>query len=226
IDVDRDELQWRCELVNNCFAFMFDEIRYELDGVEIDRNRNVGITSTIKSYASLTTERSKRLQNAGWNVHSANNAIRLTDNLRNFNFCELLNKFLGFCENYKRIVINARHELVSIRARNDVGSIIAQPTYRNSKLTLLKVQWRMPHVVLNDLNKLSLLRTLESGRYLSMTFRSWDLYEFPLLQTSTKHSWAVKAATQLKKPRYVIFAVQTGRTDVPTADVFKFDDCK
>ncbi|XP_014486019.1 PREDICTED: uncharacterized protein LOC106750293 [Dinoponera quadriceps] len=226
IDADRDEQQWRCELVNNCVAFMFDEIRYELDGVEIDRNRNVGITSTIKSYASMTTERSKRLKNAGWNVHSINNAIRLTDNLRNFNFCVPLNMFLGFCEDYKRIMINAHHELVLICARNDVDSIIAQSTSKNPKLTLLKVQWRMPHVVLNDLNKLSLLHTLESGRYLSMTFRSWDLYEFPLLQTSTKHSWAVKAAGQLEKPRYVIFVLQTGRRGVPTADVSKFDDYK
>ncbi|KYM95567.1 hypothetical protein ALC62_13791 [Cyphomyrmex costatus] len=32
-------------LGNNCIAFMFDEIRYELNSVEIDCNRNVGITS-------------------------------------------------------------------------------------------------------------------------------------------------------------------------------------
>ncbi|XP_011633762.1 uncharacterized protein LOC105424949 [Pogonomyrmex barbatus] len=84
----------------------------------------------------------------------------------------------------------------------------------------------MPHVILNDVNKLSLLRTLDSGRYLNMGFRSWDLYEFPLLQSTTKHSWAVKAATQLEKPRYVIFALQTGRKNVPSEDVSKFDDCK
>jgi len=36
-------------LRNNCIAFMFDEIRYEL-GVEIDRNRNVGITNTFKNH--------------------------------------------------------------------------------------------------------------------------------------------------------------------------------
>ncbi|XP_018365194.1 PREDICTED: matrix metalloproteinase-24-like [Trachymyrmex cornetzi] len=60
----------------------------------------------------------------------------------------------------------------------------------------------MPHVVLNDVNKLSLLRTLEGGRYLSVCFRSWDLYEFPLLQSTTKHSWAVKTTSQLEKPRY------------------------
>ena len=35
-------------LGNNCVAFIFDEIRYELNGVEIDRNRNVGIISTLK----------------------------------------------------------------------------------------------------------------------------------------------------------------------------------
>src|SRR5215469_15307837 len=29
-------------LTNNCAAFMFDEIRYEINGVEIDRCRNVG----------------------------------------------------------------------------------------------------------------------------------------------------------------------------------------
>ena len=52
-------------LGNNCVAFMFDEIRYELDGVEIDRNRNVGITSTIKNYVSLTDEKSTMLYHAG-----------------------------------------------------------------------------------------------------------------------------------------------------------------
>ncbi|RLU21311.1 hypothetical protein DMN91_005684 [Ooceraea biroi] len=44
----------QARLVNNCAAFLFDEIRYELNGVEIDRSRNVGITSTFKNYASLT----------------------------------------------------------------------------------------------------------------------------------------------------------------------------
>jgi len=45
-------------LGNNYFAFMFDEIRYELDGVKIDRNRNVGITSMLKNYVTMSSERS------------------------------------------------------------------------------------------------------------------------------------------------------------------------
>ena len=104
-------------------------------------------------------------------------------------------------------MINARHELILIRARNDNNCLTGDPAVEPT-LELFKVQWRMPHVLLSEINKLSMLRALESGRYLSMAFRSWDLYEFPLLQSTTKHSWAIKTATQLEKPRYVIFAMQ------------------
>jgi len=59
-----------------------------------------------------------------------------------------------------------------------------------------------------------------------MSFLSWDLYEFPLLHSTTKHSWAVKAASQLGKPRYVIFALQTGKKNSVSQNVTLFDDCK
>jgi hypothetical protein len=204
-------------LTNNCVAFMFDEIRYELDGVEIDHNRNVGITSTLKNYVTMSSDRTVIMRNAGWDAQTNANGY--------FNFCVPLYLLLGFCEDYKRVVINARHELILIRSRNDnnclIGSQALEPV-----INIFKIQWRMPHVVLNEINKLSMLRSLESGQYLSMGFRSWDLYEFPLLQHTTKHSWPIKTATQLEKPRYVIFALQTGRKNVMSEDTSKFDDCK
>jgi len=210
---DKEEIA----LGNNCVAFMFDEIRYELNGVEIDRNKNVGITSSLKNYISLTSDNALVMQNAGWNGTPAVGGY--------FNFCVPLRILLGFCEDYKRVVVNARHELILIRARNDNNSIKGN-SETEPEIELYKVQWRMPHVMLNEVNKLSLLRTLNSGRYLSMTFRSWDLYEYPLLQSTTKHSWAVKAATQLEKPRYVIFALQTGRKNIMSKSSTVFDDCK
>ncbi|XP_018398461.1 PREDICTED: uncharacterized protein LOC108776361 [Cyphomyrmex costatus] len=150
-------------LGNNCVAFMFDEIRYELDGVEIDRNRNVGVTSTIKNYATVTSDRSVILRNAGWDAQTTADGY--------FNFCVPLNVLLGFCEDYRRVVINALHELILIRARNDENCLMGNSAVV-PKLELFKIQWRMPHVVLSDVNKLSMLRDLESGRYLSMAFRS------------------------------------------------------
>ncbi|KAG5323337.1 GVQW3 protein, partial [Acromyrmex heyeri] len=43
--------------VNNCVVFMFDGIRYELNGMEIDRKRNVGITNTLKNYMLIINAR-------------------------------------------------------------------------------------------------------------------------------------------------------------------------
>ncbi|KYN14491.1 hypothetical protein ALC57_13297 [Trachymyrmex cornetzi] len=169
LTVKKKNDQMSSTLGNNCVAFMFDEIRYELNGVEIDRNRNVGITSTMKNYVLMTYDKTLIALNAGWNSRSDTEE-------GHFNFYVPLNMLLGFCEDYK-------------------------------------------------LNKLSMLRALESGRYLSISFRSWDLYEYPLLQNTTKHSWAVKTATQLEKPRYVIFALQTGRKNIMSQDVSVFDDC-
>jgi len=84
----------------------------------------------------------------------------------------------------------------------------------------------MLHVLLNEINKLSLLRASESRRYLSLALRLWDLYEFPQLQRTTKHLWAIKTATQLKEPQYVIFALQAGRKNIMSKDTNRFDHFK
>ncbi|XP_076299316.1 uncharacterized protein LOC143218167 [Lasioglossum baleicum] len=158
-------------LENNTVAFMFEEIRYELNGVEIDRSRNPGATTTLKNDVSLSRTRSSALSNAGWlygddvqkQTATATAAIY-------FNFCVPMSVLLGFCEDYKRII-------------------------------------------------------LDSDRPIDMTFRSWDLYEYPLLHTTTKHTWAIKTALQMEKPRYVIFALQTNRKNNLMKTATRFDHC-
>ncbi|KYN06986.1 hypothetical protein ALC62_02054 [Cyphomyrmex costatus] len=137
-------------LGNNCIAFMFDEIRYELNSVEIDRNRNVGITSTLKNYVSLTYDKSLIALNAEWNSRSD-----ITEGY--FNFCVPLNMLLSFCEDYKRVIVNARHELILIQARNDNNCILGNSA-TEPKVELFKVQWRMPDLNLDfDQKKYALL---------------------------------------------------------------------
>ena len=53
-------------LTNNAFAFLFDEIRYELNGVEIDRVRNLGLTSTMKGYLTHSMNDQHIFGNYGW----------------------------------------------------------------------------------------------------------------------------------------------------------------
>ena len=148
--------------------------------MEIDRNRNVGITSIIKNYASISYDKALIALNAGWNSRSDTEEGY-------FNFCVPFNMLLGFCEDYKCVIVNARHELLLIRSRKDYNCLVGNPV-TEPEIKLFKVQWRMPHVALKEINKLSILRALENGRYLNINFRSWDLYEYPLLQNTTKYS--------------------------------------
>jgi len=67
--------------------------------------------------------------NAGWNSRS--------DTEEGY-FCMPLSMLLGFCEDYKRLIVNARHELILIRARNDYNCLVGNPV-TESEIELLKI---------------------------------------------------------------------------------------
>jgi len=133
--------------------------------------------STLKNYVTVSSDRSVILPNAGWDAQITATGY--------FNFCVLFYVLLRFCKDYKRMVINAHHELILIRARNDNNYLMGEPRIIQSTVAN----------VMSEINKLSMFYALKSERNLSMAFRSWDLYEFLLLQSTTKHSWAIKMAT-------------------------------
>lgn len=206
-------------LTNNAIAYLLESIRYEMNGVEIDQNKNVGHTSLLKNYVSLTANESKKLINAAW---SPENAIVLEGGY--FNFCVPLKMLLGFAEDYKKIILNAKHEIILTRTRTDSNAIIS--AVDNVSFHISKLQWKVPHVTAADSQKLALLKVIESGKPITMSFRSWDLYEYPLLSASSNHTWAVKTTNQLEKPRYIILALQSDRKNKKDKDYSKFDNCE
>jgi len=94
-----------------------DEIQYELNDMEIDRSTNVRITSLMKNYATFSNEIAYSSHNAGF-IDSNDTVKSLIIDDGYFNFCVQLSMLLGFCEDYRRVVINAHHELILTRARN------------------------------------------------------------------------------------------------------------
>ena len=56
-------------------AYVFEETRYELNGIEIDRTRHFGITTSIKNVTSLNQSESTKLRNAGWAPITEDNQI-------------------------------------------------------------------------------------------------------------------------------------------------------
>jgi hypothetical protein len=78
----------KLRFINNGVAFLFREIRYELNGVTVDTNRNVGLTSTLKAYLSYSDSESTKLHNAGWSpkVHKLGEKLQMMMEILTFAF--------------------------------------------------------------------------------------------------------------------------------------------
>ena len=210
-------------LVNMAISHLFSEIRYLLNAIEIDKSKNVGSTILMKAYPSLNPNQLRFLEISGWN------STDCIDDKGNFEVILPLSLILGFAEDYQKIIVNAKHELVLTRSNTDRNAIIQTPeavTAKNTfKFTLSKIEWLMPIIILSTEKKASLLKFLENDPALTLSFRSWELYEYPQIPQTSKHIWTIKTSSQLEKPRYVILAFQTARNNELTANASEFDHC-
>lgn len=209
----------KVRLINNAPTFFFDEAQYNICGKEIERTRNVGITSTLKIFSTRNTDEALSLSNGGWAPKDIPDRSVEGD----FNFCVRLDSIFGFANDHKTIIPNAQHELILHRSKNDLNCCFVTNAEFKFRVSLTKMEWRVPFIFLNDVEKLRLYNTMNIGRPISIAFRVWDLHEYPLLPKTTSHQWTVKTSTQLEKPRYIFFAMQTNRKDVATLDSSKFD---
>ena len=213
--------------INNPIAFLFEEIRYEISGVTVDSTKRLGVTSTLKGLVSLSSTETNPLLTAGWIV-PGNNAFSVS-NTGYFDFCIPLRILMGFTEDYRRIIMNVKQELVLLRSSTDYDAVVAAAGVTEDKLdwkcVLDKVSWRIPHVRLADKHKITLLKQLNSDRDIVLPFRSWEMHENPTLQAAQRISWSIKTSNQLEKPRYIIFAFQTDRKNTITRNAGLFDHC-
>lgn len=217
-----NDIDTSTELICNAPSFLFDEIKYELCGTEIDRVKNVGITTTMKNILTASPEDYNWMQNAGWTLPDVGNH----DNKSNFSYCIPLKLLLGFAEDFTHILLNVKQELVLLRSSND-KNVVYQPaaSVHDFKLEITKIIWKVPYVRVEDEVKLSLLRITDSDQLLNIAFRRWQLFEHPSLPASKFQTWTVKTSSMLEKPRYVIVAFQTNRKDQAIKNSSHFDLC-
>lgn len=76
---------------SNYAPFLFSEIRYELNGIEIDRTKNVGMTSNIKRFSARTKIVTS-------NINDVFNDGTLQE--KTYSVIIPLNLLLGFCDDY------------------------------------------------------------------------------------------------------------------------------
>ncbi|KAE9526189.1 hypothetical protein AGLY_013820 [Aphis glycines] len=219
---------------NNGLAFLFSEMRYEINGIEIQKLKSPGVSSCLKAYCSYTPNDLNTLDNCAWDTEmdGEDNKNFMTDNV--FAGCIPLKHLFGFCEDYKKILLNCNQQLILNRSSTDlnairvVGAGATENVEKNKKITieLTKVAWKMPIIKVTDKEKLKLLKVLDSRKTLSCAFRTWDLCEYPVLPRNTSHSWTIKSSSLLEKPRFILFGLQTDRKKNIEIDAGRFDHCQ
>jgi hypothetical protein len=218
---------------NNGLAFLFSEMRYELNGVEIQKLKYPGITTCLKGYCSYSPNDMQELQNAAWDMEMSKENNRDFSPEGKFSGCLPLKHLFGFCEDYKKIMLNCNQQLILNRSSNDLDALYVKEvsgntvgdSYRKVTIEVNKIMWKIPVVKVADRERLKLLKVLDSRKTLSCAFRTWDLCEYPVLPQNTTHSWTVKSSNLLEKPRFAIIGFQTDRKNNLNNPSALFDHC-
>lgn len=212
--------------INNFASFLFSDVRYELNGVEIDRVRNVGRASAMKLRTAA-----RRSQLDGYaklcKTHEATSPRG--DAVKIYDVVIPLSVWFGFCDDYQKIIMNCKHELILNRSRDSLDCTRGGGATPNSAIVTIavqKIEWKMPHITLSDRIKLNMLNFLSKNRKIIIQHRSMDMVEYPQLPLTTSHMWSVKTVSHLNRPRYVVVGLQTNRKSVQVRSAEKFDACE
>jgi hypothetical protein len=137
---------------------------------------------------------------------------------------------LGIFDDYNKVVVNVKQELILKRARNDNNCTLTTAAAATPDIVcsvkLNAIQWVVPHILPSDAEKLTLQNMLLQNKFIQIPFRSAELHQYPNFPATTRSTWNIKTTNQLEKPRYVIFAFQTDRDNKPRVRADRFDHCK
>lgn len=166
------------------------------------------------------------MENAGWLKNDDTAMLTSTDGY--FDISIPLSFILGFAEDYQRIIVNAKHELILIRSNTDTNAVvqIGDLTQDGSfNISLSKIEWMVPYIKVSDRYKIDLLNCIQKDLPVPIGYRTWEMYENPILPAATKHIWVVKTSTQLEKPRYIVLGFQTAKKNIIGKNASEFDHC-
>jgi len=141
------------------------------------------------------------LENSGWSIDDADLKIEKG----NFNFCVPLNLLLGFAEDYNKILLNGKHDLILLKGK------YIDDVYKRTAATLTMAQLKM---TTSDAYKLYKINVVSKQTAVLVPFRSWDFYYNQVVSQSTTFIWNVKLGVETESPRFIIIAFKRDKKHV------------
>ena len=219
-------------LINNGMMYLFSDVRYHLASHEIEVLQNPGHATTMLGMLKYPDDFTKSQGlNQLWlpdtNIDNNNEAnkvdnlgykkrneyiIRTSDPKGTFSFKIPLKHFLGFCEDYKKILYGMQQRLTLTRTNND-NAIFRTAATDAGTVRLDKIRWFMPHVIPSDAYRLQLDKVIEKKEKIPVGYRmlQCDTSQVPTNQKSFTWRLGVKSSPDI--PRFIIVGFQSGRNN-------------
>ena len=219
-------------LINNGIMYLFSDVRYHLASHEIEVLQNPGHATTMLGLLKYPDDFTKsqglnqlwlpdtntdnnnvanKVENLGYKKRNEY-IIQTSDPKGTFSFKIPLKHFLGFCEDYKKILYGMQQRLTLTRTNND-NAIFRTAATDAGTVRLDKIRWFMPHVIPSDAYRLQLDKVIEKKEKLPVGYRmlQCDTSQVPTNQKSFTWRLGVKSSPDI--PRFIIVGFQSGKNN-------------
>ena len=229
-------------LINNGIMYLFSDVRYHLASHEIEVLQNPGHATTILGMLKFPDDFSKSQglnqlwikdtgngdtvvdgdnPNEGFKLRR-NYIINMPATRGNFCFKIPLKHFLGFCEDYKKILYGMQQRLTLTRTGDD-NAIFRDGGVDIGKVNITGIKWFMPHVIPSDAYRLQLDKIIEKKEKIPVGYRMLQCDNTSI--TGTEFTWRLGVKSSPDIPRFIIVGFQIGRNNSQEQNPARFDNC-
>ena len=229
-------------LINNGIMYLFSDVRYHLASHEIEVLQNPGHATTILGMLKFPDDFSKsqglnqcwiKDTGEGNTVVDGNNPndgfklrrnyiINMPASRGNFCFKIPLKHFLGFCEDYKKVIYGMQQRLTLTRT-GDNDAILRANDVDEGKVDIERIKWFMPHVIPSDAYRLQLDKIIEKKEKIPVGYRMLQCDNTSI--TGTNFTWRLGVKSSPDIPRFIIVGFQIGRNNNQEQNPARFDNC-
>ena len=230
-------------LINNGIMYLFSDVRYHLASHEIEVLQNPGHATTMLGMLKYPDDFNKSQGlNQGWvpdletsTPNNDNNKgfdkrhkyiirdININEDKGSFSFKIPLKHFLGFCDDYKKILYGMQQRLTLTRTGND-NAIIRANAADAAEIFIKKISWFMPHVIPSDAYRLQLNKIIEKKEKIPVGYRMLQCDNIPV-PAGAPFTWRLGVKSSPDIPRFIIVGFQTGKNNNQRTNTAVFDHC-
>ena len=229
-------------LINNGIMYLFSDVRYHLASHEIEVLQNPGHATTILGMLKFPDDFSKSQglnqcwikdtgqgntdvggdePNKGFKLRR-DYIINMPASRGHFCFKIPLKHFLGFCEDYKKILYGMQQRLTLTRTGDD-NAIFRANDVDPGKVDIQRIRWFMPHVIPSDAYRLHLNKIIEKKEKIPVGYRMLQCDNTSI--TGTEFTWRLGVKSSPDIPRFIIVGFQIDRNNNQVQNPARFDNC-